>query len=85
MNNIDNLTFGELKQIAEMFSAALAQAQAAATLDRCAAVETLRDKFAMAALQGFIANKARPTYFNQEDDAAYLYRLADAMMAERAK
>ena len=46
---------------------------------------TLRDYFAAKALQGFIANKDRPTKFDPNDDAAYCYQLADAMLAEREK
>ena len=43
--------------------------------------ETLRDRFALAALQGFMVNnKGR---FAPEDDAAYCYRIADAMMEAR--
>lgn len=44
---------------------------------------TLRDFFAAAALQGFMANKSRPEWFQPEQDAQYLYKIADAMLAER--
>lgn len=46
---------------------------------------TLRDYFAAKALQGFMANKNRPTSFSPEDDATYFYAIADAMLLERAK
>lgn len=45
---------------------------------------SLRDYFAAKALQGFIANKDRPQFFQPEDDAAYVYKLADAMLAARS-
>jgi hypothetical protein len=44
---------------------------------------TIRDQFAIAALQGFMANKNRPTQFNPNDDADYIYKIADAMMEAR--
>jgi hypothetical protein len=44
---------------------------------------SLRDAFALAALQGFMANKARPTHLNPDDDATYIWRVADAMLAAR--
>lgn len=46
---------------------------------------SLRDYFAAKALQGFLANKSNPTRFNPGGDAEYVYRIADAMLAERAK
>lgn len=46
---------------------------------------TLRDYFAANALQGLMANKSNPLHFNPEDDSAYVYRIADAMLAERDK
>lgn len=46
---------------------------------------SLRDYFAAAALQGFMANKDRPQNYCPFDDSAYFYRIADAMLAERAK
>ena len=44
---------------------------------------TLRDYFAARALQGLMANKSNPLHFNPEDDAAYVYRIADAMLKAR--
>lgn len=46
---------------------------------------TIRDYFAAAALQGFMANKDRPQNYCPFDDSAYCYRIADAMLAERDK
>lgn len=46
---------------------------------------TLRDYFAAAALQGFMANKSRATTFLPADDAHYCYGIADAMLKERSK
>ncbi|MRT30800.1 hypothetical protein FYB76_18585 [Herbaspirillum sp. CAH-3] len=46
---------------------------------------TLRDYFAAQALAGFMANKSCPTRFTPEEDAAYFYAIADAMLKERAK
>lgn len=49
-------------------------------------VLTLRDYYAAAALTGFLANSTfRPTTFHADDNASWLYTLADAMLAERAK
>lgn len=45
----------------------------------------LRDYFAAAALQGYMANKDRPTYFHPETDAQYVFAMADAMLKEREK
>ena len=42
-----------------------------------------RDYFAAAALTGLMT--MRQTHFRPEDDAAYCYRVADAMLAERQK
>lgn len=44
---------------------------------------TLRDYFAAKAMQGLMANKSNPLHFNPEDDAAYFYRIADAMLKAR--
>lgn len=44
---------------------------------------TLRDYFAAAALQGFIASKAPSTLFSPDEDVAYCYQIADAMLAAR--
>lgn len=44
---------------------------------------TLRDYFAAQAMQGFIANKDRPTRFSPEEDASYCYAIADAMLEAR--
>lgn len=44
---------------------------------------TLRDYFAAKAMQGFMANKDRPTQFNPDDDAKYAYQIADAMLKVR--
>jgi hypothetical protein len=46
---------------------------------------TLRDYFAGQALAGYMANTNRPTRFNLDDDAKWMYDLADAMLAERTK
>lgn len=46
---------------------------------------TLRDYFAAKALQGFMASKVHSTHFLPTEDANYCYRIADAMLAERAK
>ena len=43
----------------------------------------MRDYFAARALQGLMANKSNPLHFNPEDDAAYVYRIADAMLKAR--
>lgn len=44
---------------------------------------SMRDYFAAKALQGLMANKSNPLHFNPEDDAAYVYRIADAMLKAR--
>lgn len=44
---------------------------------------TLRDYFAAKAMQGFMANKDRPMTFHPDDDAAYAYAIADAMLRAR--
>lgn len=44
---------------------------------------TLRDYFAAKAMQGFMANKDRPMTFHPDDDAAYAYAIADAMLRSR--
>lgn len=40
-----------------------------------------REAFAMAAMQGFLANKAHGTHFDPRDDAAYCISVADAVLA----
>lgn len=45
----------------------------------------LRDYFAAAALHGFLSSKTLATRFDPNDDAAYCYRIADAMIAAREK
>ncbi|MBX5089386.1 hypothetical protein [Rhizobium lentis] len=42
---------------------------------------SLRDWFAGQVLSGFMS--AKPMHFNPDDDAAYCYRVADAMIAAR--
>lgn len=42
---------------------------------------TLRDYFAGQVLSGFMS--AKPMHFDPDDDAAYCYRVADAMIAAR--
>ena len=44
---------------------------------------TLRDYFAAKAMQGFMANKANPMHFQPENDAAWAYTIADAMLKAR--
>lgn len=44
---------------------------------------TLRDYFAAKAMQGFMANKDNPMYFQPEHDAAWAYTIADAMLKAR--
>jgi hypothetical protein len=44
---------------------------------------TLRDYFAAKAMQGFMANKSNPLHFNPDDDAQYVYAIADAMLKAR--
>lgn len=46
---------------------------------------TLRDYFAAQALMGFMASTSNPRRFHPDEDAAYFYALADAMIKERAK
>ena len=44
----------------------------------------LRDRFAMAALTGIMASRdPRSPRFHPEDDAAYVYAVADAMLKAR--
>lgn len=45
----------------------------------------MRDYFAAAALQGFLANSQIKTRFDPKDDAEYCYKIADAMLKEREK
>lgn len=46
---------------------------------------TLRDYFAAKALQGMMASRSPNTpRFHPEDDAAYVYAIADAMLKARA-
>jgi hypothetical protein len=50
--------------------------------------KTLRDEFAMAALQGLlylVAHKGHDVARSHEGAAQEAYRLADAMLAERAR
>ncbi|MCD1266909.1 hypothetical protein B5M44_21990 [Shinella sumterensis] len=42
---------------------------------------SLRDWFAGQVLAGFMS--AKPMHFNPDDDAAYCYRVADAMLSAR--
>lgn len=51
--------------------------------DRTEEGMTLRDYFAAKAMQGFMANKDRPMTFHPDDDAAYAYAIADAMLRAR--
>jgi hypothetical protein len=45
---------------------------------------TLRDYFAAKALQGMMASRSpNSPRFHPEDDAAYVYAVADAMLKER--
>jgi hypothetical protein len=46
---------------------------------------TIREHFAGLAMQGWLANKDRPTHFLPEDDMAYCVKIADALIAELAK
>jgi hypothetical protein len=46
---------------------------------------TLRDYFAAKAMQGFMANKSNPLHFNPDDDARYVYAIADAMLKARTE
>lgn len=82
LDKLDNLAnaadeAGQPRAAAELRAV---RAGVAATLDRCVAVETLRDKFAMAALQSGHVDSPNP-----ETAATRAYALADAMMTERAK
>ncbi len=43
----------------------------------------MRDCMAMAAMQGFMANKSNPMRFDPENDASWAYTIADAMLAAR--
>lgn len=47
-------------------------------------VKTLRDEFAMAAMQGMLSN-CEVAVCSEADFAKFAYEQADAMMAERAK
>ena len=44
---------------------------------------SLRDWFAGQALAGLVANPTNHLRFNSEDDAEYVYKIADALLAER--
>jgi len=44
---------------------------------------SLRDYFAAKALQGFMANKSNPGRFHPDEDAAWAYKIADAMLKAR--
>jgi hypothetical protein len=46
---------------------------------------SLRDWFAGQALAGLVANPTNHLRFNSEDDAEYVYKIADAMLAEGEK
>jgi hypothetical protein len=46
---------------------------------------TLRDYFAAKAMQGFMANKANPMHFQPENDSAWAYTIADAMLKARGE
>lgn len=46
---------------------------------------TLRDYFAAKAMQGAIGSTSDALDFGPEDGAAWAYRVADAMLLERAK
>jgi len=46
---------------------------------------TRRELFAALVMQGFMANKERPQYFNAPDDAEWCTRMADALIAELDK
>ena len=46
---------------------------------------TLREYYAGLALQGYMANKDRPTYFHPKDDAEWCVKVADALIAELEK
>lgn len=43
---------------------------------------TKRELFAAMAMQGFLSNKAHATSFAPEEDAQYVIRIADALLAE---
>jgi hypothetical protein len=45
--------------------------------------ESQCDYFAAKAMQGFMANKANPMHFQPENDAAWAYTIADAMLKAR--
>jgi hypothetical protein len=52
--------------------------------EKAAARAELRDRFAMAALTGMMASRdPRSPRFHPEDDAAYVYAVADAMLKAR--
>ena len=47
---------------------------------------TLRDYFAAKALMGLMASRGpRSLHFNPEDDATYVYAIADAMLKARGE
>jgi len=47
---------------------------------------TLRDYFAAKALMGLMASRGpRSLYFNPEDNATYVYAIADAMLKARVE
>jgi hypothetical protein len=48
-------------------------------------VRPSREMIAAMAMQGFMANKDRPQYFNPKDDAEYVLAIADALIAALAK
>ena len=46
--------------------------------------KTLRDEFAMAAMTGYLASKGNVILrFSPDDDANYIYQIADAMLEAR--
>ncbi len=54
------------------------------TVSKEQATQELRDRFAIAALQGMMATRREGfPNFKPEDDAAYCYKIADAMLKAR--
>lgn len=41
---------------------------------------TKRELFAAMAMQGWLANKDRPTHFDPKDDMAYCVKIADSLL-----
>lgn len=50
---------------------------------KIALTESLRDKFAAQALNGYMARKSAPNLFHPDQDAHYVYAIADAMLRVR--